>query len=515
MLHRGSTCKGEFVGQRILLADDSNVAQRMGKEILSAEGFDVTTVSNGQAALKKLRDFNPDLIIADIFMPGIGGYELCATVKADPQSSHVPVVLLVGAMEPYDPDEGRKAKADAVITKPLQSSSLLSTVKKLLAFAKTVPPPIAAPGKSTSDKPHAAPPPLPIEIAPAPPASAPEEPPALAPAAATEQAEAVIEQHAAVSFEQAETVLEVPPDMAGEPVAALEHLLDTAGEPQEASADTQFVTDAPADTYAEPFALQAESVTDEAGVGETASDAFPAFPFPSMPETEESADAPFPIAFPGEDMQPAETATAGLELTADGTLSGESVSTDTAAEPELSALGFVSGSSTALEQTSADAGVLSVISEVSQAEPVPVIIEQPAEPEAVAPDMAPGKPIAWTVESADVTAADRSRFGEPAPDWGALTQLAEAVEPDAPVVAVTLAEPEAAAPPVEIPAPALQEEQQESSELAAEPQQIAAELAIDPAHVEKLVRESLDLMMPQIVDRIVRSVEIVLRREQD
>src|ERR1035437_4249313 len=130
MVHKGHCCvRGLLRVLKIVLADDSNVAQRMGKEILSAEGFEVLTVSNGQAALKKLPEFLPDLIIADIFMPGTGGYDLCQFVKSDKNQRHVPVILLVGAMEPYDPDEGRRVKADGVVTKPLQSSSLVKIVK--------------------------------------------------------------------------------------------------------------------------------------------------------------------------------------------------------------------------------------------------------------------------------------------------------------------------------------------------------------------------------------------------
>lgn len=129
---RGEPAKEAHLGQKILLADDSNVAQRMGKEILSGEGFEVTAVSNGQAALKKLKEYTPDLILADIFMPGATGYELCQFVKSEPLLARIPVLLLVGAMEPYDPEEGRRVRADGVITKPLQSSNLLSLVKQVL-----------------------------------------------------------------------------------------------------------------------------------------------------------------------------------------------------------------------------------------------------------------------------------------------------------------------------------------------------------------------------------------------
>jgi len=131
---------------KILLADDSGHAQRMGAKILSEEGHEVVTVGNGQAALKSVDEWMPDLVIADIFMPGKNGFEVCQYVKSNPQRQHVPVLLLIGAMEPYDPDEGRKAHADGILTKPLKPTELIAIVQKLLADAPKPAPPPAPPG---------------------------------------------------------------------------------------------------------------------------------------------------------------------------------------------------------------------------------------------------------------------------------------------------------------------------------------------------------------------------------
>jgi len=129
---------------KILLADDSTHAQRMGAKILTAEGHQVSTVSNGQAAIHALEEAVPELVIADVFMPGRNGYEVCHFVKSDDKLKNIPVLLIIGAMEPYDPEEGRRAGADGLITKPLESSSLLSTVNDLLAAAKRFAPARAA-----------------------------------------------------------------------------------------------------------------------------------------------------------------------------------------------------------------------------------------------------------------------------------------------------------------------------------------------------------------------------------
>lgn len=130
---------------KILLADDSGHAQRMGAKILSAEGHEVATVSNGQAALKMLPGFAPDLIVADVFMPGKTGYEVCQFIKSDPKLSGIPVVLIVAPMEPYDSVEGERVHADGVVTKPLESSDLVATIQKLLAAVKKPAPPPSQP----------------------------------------------------------------------------------------------------------------------------------------------------------------------------------------------------------------------------------------------------------------------------------------------------------------------------------------------------------------------------------
>ena len=133
---------------KILLADDSTHAQRMGAKILKAEGYEVSTVSNGQAAIHALEKAVPDLVVADVFMPGRNGYEVCHFVKTDEKLKGVPVLLIVGAMEPYDSEEGRRAGADGLIKKPLESSNLLATVKDLLAASKRFAPAKAVPNET-------------------------------------------------------------------------------------------------------------------------------------------------------------------------------------------------------------------------------------------------------------------------------------------------------------------------------------------------------------------------------
>lgn len=116
---------------RILFADDSMTAQNMGKKILTEAGYEVVAVSNGAAAVKKIAEQKPDIIILDIYMPGYTGLEVCDKVRASVDTLKTPVLLTVGKMEPYRAEDANRVKADGVIIKPFEASDLLAVVKKL------------------------------------------------------------------------------------------------------------------------------------------------------------------------------------------------------------------------------------------------------------------------------------------------------------------------------------------------------------------------------------------------
>jgi CheY-like chemotaxis protein len=118
------------VSLRILFADDSMTAQNMGKKILSEAGYDVVAVSNGAAAVKKIAEQKPDIIILDVYMPGYSGLEVCEKVRGSLDTLKTPVLLTVGKMEPYKPEDANRVKADGVIIKPFEASDLLAIVKK-------------------------------------------------------------------------------------------------------------------------------------------------------------------------------------------------------------------------------------------------------------------------------------------------------------------------------------------------------------------------------------------------
>jgi CheY-like chemotaxis protein len=119
------------LARKILLADDSVTAQNMGRRILSDAGYDVITVNNGSAALKRIAESKPDLIVLDVYMPGYGGLEVCQRLREAPETARIPVLLTVGKLEPFKADEARRVRADGFIVKPFEASELLTALTKL------------------------------------------------------------------------------------------------------------------------------------------------------------------------------------------------------------------------------------------------------------------------------------------------------------------------------------------------------------------------------------------------
>ena len=121
---------------KILVADDNSNIQKMVVLALKDQGIDVVAVGNGEAAVRKISDVRPDLVLADVFMPVRNGYEVCQYVKTDPSLAHIPVILLVGAFDPLDEQEAQRVGADGVLKKPfVPPDPLISMVKSALQRA--------------------------------------------------------------------------------------------------------------------------------------------------------------------------------------------------------------------------------------------------------------------------------------------------------------------------------------------------------------------------------------------
>jgi CheY-like chemotaxis protein len=134
--------------KKILLADDSITIQKVVELTFSDGDYEVVAVNNGAKAIQKLSEMRPDIILSDIIMPEKNGYEVCEYVKSHPEFRTIPVVLLTGTFEPFDPDRADKAGCDAVVTKPFESQSLIHKVEELVTASHAAPAPAAAPVES-------------------------------------------------------------------------------------------------------------------------------------------------------------------------------------------------------------------------------------------------------------------------------------------------------------------------------------------------------------------------------
>lgn len=117
---------------RVLVVDDilSNVKLLEAK--LSAEYFEVVTAFNGLEALAKIEEHSPDIVLLDVMMPGMDGFEVCKRIKANPKSAHIPVVMVTALDQPSDRVAGLDAGADDFLTKPVDDSALFARVRSLV-----------------------------------------------------------------------------------------------------------------------------------------------------------------------------------------------------------------------------------------------------------------------------------------------------------------------------------------------------------------------------------------------
>jgi putative two-component system response regulator len=118
--------------ERILIVDDQPAARLALTTLLRREGFDVHEVSSGDEALAQCSSFRPDLILLDIVMPGMSGFEVCRRIKATPETRLTPVVLITGLSETEDRIKGINVGADDFLSKPIDINELLARTRSLL-----------------------------------------------------------------------------------------------------------------------------------------------------------------------------------------------------------------------------------------------------------------------------------------------------------------------------------------------------------------------------------------------
>ncbi len=143
----------------LLLADDSVTIQKVVGITFANEDVELVTAPNGDDALRKAKELKPDLVLADIGMPGLDGYELCAAIRSEPELASIPVLLLTGTFETYDEQRAAEVGASAYIAKPFEAQALIDQVYALLDGSWQ--PPVTAPAAADEA------PPNPVDQAPA------------------------------------------------------------------------------------------------------------------------------------------------------------------------------------------------------------------------------------------------------------------------------------------------------------------------------------------------------------
>jgi CheY-like chemotaxis protein len=140
------------MGHRILLADDSLTIQKVVELTFSETDYELMAVGSGDRAVEALEEFRPDIVLADVVMPGLTGYEVCAAVKKRPDGAAIPVILLTGTFEPFDRARAESVGCDSIVTKPFDSHALSSLVEQLIAKGAEIraalsvaPPPVPPP----------------------------------------------------------------------------------------------------------------------------------------------------------------------------------------------------------------------------------------------------------------------------------------------------------------------------------------------------------------------------------
>lgn len=123
--------------KKVLIVDDDPVQLKLLNGTLSANGFEVLTAAEAADGLQMAIDQEPDLIILDVMMPVINGYNFCHLLKSEEKQKHIPIIMATSRDEKEDVEIGLESGADAYLTKPIDSAKLLETIKFVENMPKT------------------------------------------------------------------------------------------------------------------------------------------------------------------------------------------------------------------------------------------------------------------------------------------------------------------------------------------------------------------------------------------
>lgn len=118
---------------RVLLADDSPQALRLAEQILTSQGLEVVSVTDGAVAMRRLSDVKPDILITDVYLPTKNGFELARYMRAEPEFRDIPIIFAAAPIDQFNETDAKNAGADQIIRKPFEASALLGAVEVLIA----------------------------------------------------------------------------------------------------------------------------------------------------------------------------------------------------------------------------------------------------------------------------------------------------------------------------------------------------------------------------------------------
>jgi twitching motility two-component system response regulator PilG len=120
-------------GKKILLVEDQESLLKLESILLTSRGFEVRGVSDGEAALAAIEEDIPDLMLLDIMLPDLDGFEICRMIKEKERTRKIPIIMVTARKSRMDVQLSKEAGADAYITKPFKSAMLIETIQKILA----------------------------------------------------------------------------------------------------------------------------------------------------------------------------------------------------------------------------------------------------------------------------------------------------------------------------------------------------------------------------------------------
>jgi CheY-like chemotaxis protein len=118
--------------RHLVLADDSTTIQKVIQLSFATEDFEIHAFANGPGALEYLRTYGSDIVLADVSLPHLDGYDLCREIRQDPRTAGIPVVLLAGTFEPFDAERALEVGYTSLLVKPFETGKLVDLVKKLV-----------------------------------------------------------------------------------------------------------------------------------------------------------------------------------------------------------------------------------------------------------------------------------------------------------------------------------------------------------------------------------------------